>query len=70
MIITHLTETYEVICQCGGAFTVRLGEDRYGCVRCCAELELPTLWLDLELDDLDAAEAELEPDDTYPWKPE
>jgi hypothetical protein len=52
------TEDYEIICPCGGEYTVRLTGDRYGCVRCCAEVALPPLWLDSEREDLDAREAE------------
>jgi hypothetical protein len=52
-------DDYEVICACGGRFTVRLGVNHYGCVRCCAEVNFPPLWLDLELAELDARELEL-----------
>jgi len=44
-------DDYEVICACGGAFTVRLGRNRYGCVRCTKEVDLPPLWLDLDEED-------------------
>lgn len=59
---------YEIICPCGGQYTVRLSGNRYGCVRCCAEVELPPLWLDLELKDLDAEEAEMDAriDEVFP----
>jgi hypothetical protein len=53
-----MADDYEVICACGGQFTVRLSDHRYGCVRCCTEIEVPPLWLDAELEDLDAMEAE------------
>jgi hypothetical protein len=44
-------EELVIICRCGGAYTVRLGPDTFGCVRCGTEVTLPPLWLDLEGDD-------------------